>query len=97
MHLVEESQMANVTVRFFATFREASGCQEASADASDLSCLLDLLAVRYGEGFARLVRDRVADSFVVMVNGRNAGQLQGLGTVLRDGDEVSLFPPISGG
>ncbi len=89
--------MANVTVRFFATFREASGCEDASADASDLSDLLSLLTVRYGERFTRLVRNRSADSFVVLVNGRNAGQLQGLGTVLRDGDEVSLFPPISGG
>jgi len=89
--------MANVTVRFFATFREASGCQEASADASDLADLLSLLSARYGERFSRLVRDPAADSFVVLVNGGNAGQLQGLGTVLRDGDEVSLFPPISGG
>lgn len=89
--------MAAVKVRFFATFREASGCQETSADASDLSGLLDLLSLRYGAPFDRLVRDRAADAFVVMVNGRNAGQMRGLDTRLEDGDEVSLFPPISGG
>lgn len=89
--------MAKVKVRFFATFREVTGCQEASADASDLSDLLDSLSLRYGTPFQRLVHDRAADTFVVMVNGRNAAQLQGLSTDLADGDDVSLFPPISGG
>lgn len=89
--------MAKVKVRFFATFREVSGCAETSADASDVAGLLDALVSRYGEPFGRLVRDRQADAFVVLVNGRNAGQLRGQGAELVDGDEVSLFPPISGG
>jgi molybdopterin synthase sulfur carrier subunit len=89
--------MAEVRVRFFATFREASGCPESSVTASDLSGLLDALSARHGEPFERLVRDRAADAFVVLVNGRNAGQLRGLDTELADGDEVSLFPPVSGG
>lgn len=84
-------------VRFFATFREVTGCPEASAEAPDVAGLLDALASRYGDAFARLVRHGAADSFVVLVNGRNVGQLRGLGTELADGDDVSLFPPISGG
>lgn len=89
--------MAVVTVRFFATFREASGCAEASAEGSDVSSLLDSLAARYGPPFKALVVDKGLDSFVVLVNGRNIGRTRGLGTALADGDEVSLFPPVSGG
>ncbi len=89
--------MAKVRVRFFATFREAAGCPEADADADDVAGLLGALSSRYGEDFARLVRGGAAEGFVVLVNGRNTGQLQGPGTALADGDEVSLFPPVSGG
>ncbi len=89
--------MAEVTVRFFATFREVSGCPSARAVATDLAGLLGSLSEAYGEPFGRLVRGRTGDSFVVLVNGRNAGQLRGLDTELADGDEVSLFPPVSGG
>lgn len=89
--------MAIVTVRFFATFREASGCAEAPAEAPDISSLLEVLVARYGPSFRVLVTDKGMDSFVVLVNGRNIGQTCGLGTPLADGDEVSLFPPVSGG
>ncbi|MDQ1372408.1 MAG: sulfur-carrier protein [Candidatus Thermoplasmatota archaeon] len=74
-----------------------SGCPETLAEASDLAGLLDALASKYGEPFARLFRERGPESFVALVNGRNVGQLRGQGTELADGDEVSLFPPISGG
>lgn len=89
--------MALVRVRFFATFREASGCPETSAEAADVSGLLDQLSARYGEPFRGLLRDPGKDSFVILVNGRNMGQVRGLVTPLNDGDEVSLFPPVSGG
>lgn len=89
--------MARVKVRFFATFREVSGCSETSADASDVAGLLDSLSSRFGEPFRLLVRDGAADAFVVLVNGRNISQSRGLGTELAEEDEVSLFPPISGG
>lgn len=89
--------MATVKVRFFATFREVTGCLEASVEASDVSELLEHLVARFGEGFGRLVHDGSSDETVIMVNGRNMSQLQGPRTALADGDEVALFPPISGG
>jgi len=89
--------MVRVKVRFFATFREVSGSSETSADASDVAGLLDALSSRFGEPFRLMVRDRGEDSFVVLVNGRNIRQSRGLRTDLAEGDEVSLFPPISGG
>lgn len=89
--------MASVSVRMFATFREVAGCAETSEDAGDVSGLLDALARRYGDGFSSLAGDGGPDYLVVLINGRNIGQLQGLRTRLAEGDEVSIFPPISGG
>jgi len=34
---------------------------------------------------------------VVLINGRNIGKLNGLDTVLCEGDQVTLFPPAAGG
>ncbi len=34
---------------------------------------------------------------VILINGRNIDQLQGLKTVLQEGDSVALFPPAAGG
>ncbi|MEM2602387.1 MAG: MoaD/ThiS family protein [Candidatus Bathyarchaeia archaeon] len=34
---------------------------------------------------------------VIMVNGRNIKQLNDLKTIIRDGDEISIFPPVGGG
>jgi molybdopterin synthase sulfur carrier subunit len=89
--------MARVRVRMFATFREVAGCAETAEEAGDVSGLLDSLARRYGPEFERLVSGRAAEGFVVLVNGRNVGGPDGLKAPLADGDEVSLFPPISGG
>lgn len=97
MRALEAEKMAKVRVRFFATFREISGCPESPEEASDISELLDRLSAKYGGPFGRLLGDREADSFVVLVNGNNMRQLRGVDTELRDGDEISLFPPISGG
>ena len=33
----------------------------------------------------------------VFVNGRNVRQREGLDTILADGDEIRLLPPIAGG
>ena len=33
----------------------------------------------------------------LMVNGRDMAFLDGMGTVLQDGDEVLIFPPVAGG
>lgn len=89
--------MALVTVKFFATFREASGEREAQADAGDLQELLETLSTRYGSRMGALLCGRLGDTYVVLVNGRSAAQQGGTLSRLEDGDEVALFPPVSGG
>jgi molybdopterin converting factor small subunit len=37
------------------------------------------------------------DELTVLVNGRNIHLLSGPATVLRDGDEVVILPPVAGG
>lgn len=87
-----------VTVKLYATLREAAGVSEISLPARDLAGLLDSLsrdlpALGILLKRARVERDRV----VVLVNGRNIGSAELASVKLRDTDEVAIFPPVSGG
>jgi molybdopterin synthase sulfur carrier subunit len=82
----------------FATVREEAGTSECEMDAKDVGELLLLLGERYGGGFKRIVsRAGAEERTVVLVNGNNIRQMKGLATQLREGDEVAIFPPVSGG
>lgn len=91
--------MARITVRMFATLREASGAAEAEVDAEDLPELLKRLGQQFGRPLASMLEHHAGDSevLVVLVNGRNVIRRDFRKAKLKDGDEVSIFPPVSGG
>jgi molybdopterin synthase sulfur carrier subunit len=33
----------------------------------------------------------------ILINGKNIRDMEALATILSDGDEVAIFPPVSGG
>ena len=81
-----------VTVRYFALLREAAGVETEAvelAGESSLKDLLDLLGGRDGS-LGSLLRER---PLLCAVNREYAAREKSLG----DGDEVALFPPVSGG
>jgi MoaD family protein len=80
-----------VKLRLFARAREAAGTSEAIVPAgATLREVLHNACVSYGAEFsAVLERSRV------WVNGDEA--VNGDDTVLHDGDEVAVLPPVSGG
>lgn len=91
--------MATIRVRMFATVREAAGVSETELDASTLSELLESLRTRFGKGMAAALgaKGSEGDRVVVLVNGRNTGAVPMDEVPLRDGDDVAVFPPVSGG
>lgn len=91
--------MARVAVKMFASVREDAGRSECDVDASDLGAVFDSLRATLGSSIARALdrRDSDPDSLVVLVNGRNIGRTAPSSVTLRDGDEVAIFPPVSGG
>jgi len=79
-----------VTITFFSYFKELTGCAQASETLPSGSTLGDLqkqLAVR----FPRLAAMQNSTLIAVGV------EYQGRGYLLKEGDEVSLFPPVQGG
>lgn len=91
--------MARVIVKMFATVREAAGTDSVQAEAGNVLELLEILKSMFGVRFSRTVSDPGSDPdrIVILINGRNPGRASVLSHTLSDGDEVAIFPPVSGG
>ncbi|WP_290901574.1 ubiquitin-like small modifier protein 1 [Ferroglobus sp.] len=60
--------------------------------------LLDKLFEKYPQLKERLIKDGELTPFInIFVNGEDIRYLKGLDTELKDGDEVTFIPAISGG
>jgi molybdopterin synthase sulfur carrier subunit len=95
------ASLAKVTVKFFATVREAVGIRSAEMEAQDIRELIDKLRHQFGRRFVNAVIDSESGElkrfYSCMVNGKRIDLLNGYDTELMDGDAVALFPPIGGG
>lgn len=79
-----------ITVQFYSYFKELTGCADAKetlADNATLGTLHDQLMAR----FPKLAAMKKSTLLAVGVD------YQPRDYVLKDGDEVSLFPPVQGG
>ena len=83
-----------MTVLYFAWLRERIGCDAEEIDlppgVDTVAALIDWLRGR-GEGYARALED--LSVVRVAVN----QEFSGLDRRIGDGDEVALFPPVTGG
>ena len=82
--------MVNISVQFYSYYKELTGCagtRETLPDGSTLEDLWRSLATK----FSRLQPLRRSTLMAVGV------EYQPAEYALRDGDEVSFFPPVQGG
>ena len=79
-----------VTVQFFSYFKDLTGCERFDASVRPDESIGDLLNVIYSK-FPKLEPMRKSTLIAVGVEYQNRSY------VLKEGDEVSLFPPVQGG
>ncbi|MCL7384123.1 MAG: MoaD/ThiS family protein [Thaumarchaeota archaeon] len=96
--------MVRITVKAFATIREAIGefgkISLEFPEQVTVKNLIEVLSKNFGERFNSEVLDDNGlpkKTIKIFVNGRDIEFLDGLSTILKDEDEVALIPPIAGG
>jgi sulfur-carrier protein len=90
----------SVQVYIPTPFRRATNNKDrVSMEAHDVRALLDALEDHYGglKGLVRNERGEVHDHVNVYVNNEGIEALDGLETILKDGDEVAIIPALAGG
>ncbi|OIB56310.1 ubiquitin-like small modifier protein 1 [Natrialba sp. SSL1] len=90
-----------LTLRFFATYREAVGEKERNRTVDDDATVGDVLAdleSQYDGLDGQLLESgAIRPQLSVLKNGRDVTHMAGAETELEDGDVVSVFPPVAGG
>ena len=89
-----------MTVSFLGAIRTITGTrQHAVSGHPNVRGMLESLMDRYGEPWRERVYDGrgLTPDVVVMVNGLNIQEIQGLATPLTHGDRIDIFPMFEGG
>ena len=65
----------------------------------DLRSLLKGIAAQYGDAFEKRLfeGDRISNTIIVFINGRDIVHLNGLDSPLKADDVVAVFPVVAGG
>ncbi len=90
-----------VKVRFFARFRELLGTDilaEPAAGAS-LAALVAGIAQKNREGYDAIFDEQGSfrEFVIIMRNGKRIETADARTTLVADGDEIAVFPPVAGG
>ncbi len=94
--------MASVKLKLFANLREAAGESVVMLNGNTVMDVLSNLTGSY-PALQELIFDMSTDGpklrgyINVFLNGDNIKHMDDLSTILKDGDELGVFPPVSGG
>ena len=90
-----------VKIRFFARFRELLGTDIVTdvAPGTMFTTLITSIAKKNPEGYAAIFDENGAfhEFVILMRNGKRIEIADADKTVIADGDEIAVFPPVAGG
>ena len=92
-----------VTVRYLNPLREVTKISEEKVEVKEgdsVEDLVHMLSKKYGSGFDRYAYSGVKQEgipILILVDGQNVQSLEGAKTKLRQGNVITIIPPIAGG
>ncbi|MFW6121446.1 MAG: MoaD family protein [Petrotogales bacterium] len=91
--------MAKIKIKLFLTLQKNISSDNNIVEASTMIEAVKELIKKYPLLKRELVNKdfTLKDDYIYLVNGRNIAFLQGENTTLKDGDRITIFPPIGGG
>jgi len=72
---------------------------EVDNNSITVNQLLDILEEKIGKKFTFKLREggKLKKGVIILVNGKNVFHINGINTIIKDGDVISMFPPGGGG
>ena len=90
--------MPKTNVRFFANFREFTKTSELEIEGDTVQEILERICEKFKGLEKILFKDGKIQPYVnIFLNGENLSESDGLDKSLHQGDEIAIFPPVSGG
>jgi len=92
-----------ITLKFIGALRQISGKPQAKIDFQERLTIKILVAKasvempQLGKIFSEQQLGDASSNALVLVNGREISVLDGLETILHDGDEIVFIPVVHGG
>src|SRR5512136_3045747 len=95
-----------VSVRFFTSLRELVGKKDETlelpgSEKITLDELLTNLSSKHGKGFAEYIYDEktgeVKKFLQFLINVKSSSSINGFKTELKEGEVLTILPPVSGG
>ena len=90
-----------MTVKYFADIRWLTrrGEETWTKAEPDLRALLKGITAQDGDAFEKRLfeGDRISNTIIIFINGRDVVHLNGLDSPLKDDDVVAVFPVVAGG
>ena len=88
-------------IKYFADIRSLTrrGEETWTKAEPDLRSLLKGIAAQYGAAFEKRIfeGDRISNTIIIFINGRDIVHLNGLDSPLKADDVVAVFPVVAGG
>ena len=96
-----EDEKMTVKIRFFARFRELLGTDiiTETAAGTSFTSLITTIVKKNPEGYAAIFDEKgnFHDFVILMKNGKRIENTDAALTLVADGDEIAVFPPVAGG
>jgi len=86
-----------ITILFFATLRDKFGKEKTVKLNRNSTRLIEVISKVDGLKEEIVEEGSIKKMYKILVNGINVEFLDKLDTLVRDGDEICIFPPAGGG
>jgi molybdopterin synthase sulfur carrier subunit len=95
--------MINTKIIFLSVLMDITGNEETMISIDENSTIMDLLNKLinlFGNEFENTIfeKSELQNKYIIIgINGKDVRSLNGLNTIIQNGDEISIMPAIAGG